>query len=474
MVPPSAKLPHHRFLLSGLARPGRPCADGEGAATALPKGCFRSSAQCKGVRRLFLKQGPSPGARPDPPEQCGEPTLWPGSQAPFPSRGSPNLLPPPPSARRHFVRSRCDTDTIVGLDGRGEAQDPHALGSRLPAPCAPQGSRPTYAYPTNRRIPFAPHSLALSLQSRRRRSYRLQRAARMRVWRALASPHLLPAPAYRGTGFSRRREKPTRGTWFRKGALSRVVLQASLAKLRHGPTGTAPRPLRASGSKKSYWDREVERRMPFHSKIGIGYLNTEESNHRGKCLKNIVSKSIFKTFLTYGTQMALNFPNNMNKADFIKRNRMDVFGVRFLNLRVPASFKLNGAECIYGSVIMNGSSVANTAPNIKSKEDQVLNGHDEKENPFAEYMWMENEEDFNRQVEEELQEQEFLDRCFQEMLDEEDQDWFIPSRDLPQAMGQLQQQLNGLSVSDGHASEDILSKSNLNPDAKEFVPGVKY
>ncbi|KFU91020.1 Polyadenylate-binding protein-interacting protein 2B, partial [Chaetura pelagica] len=108
-------------------------------------------------------------------------------------------------------------------------------------------------------------------------------------------------------------------------------------------------------------------------------------------------------------------------------------------------------------------------------EDQVVNGHDEKENnPFAEYMWMENEEDFNRQVEEELQEQEFLDRCFQEMLEEEDQDWFIPSRDLPQGMGQLQQQLNGLSVGDSHNSEDILSKSNLNPDAKEFVPGVKY
>lgn len=197
MVPPSAMLPHHRFLLSGLARPGRPCADGEGAATALPKGCFLSSAQCKGVRRRFLKQGPSPGARPGPPEQCTEPTLWLGSQAPFPSRGSPNLLPPPPSARRHFVRSRCDTDTIVGLVHTGKAQDPHALGSRVPAPCSPQGSRPTYAYPTNRRIPFAPHSLALRLQSRRRRSYRLQRAARMRVCRAFASPLRLPAPAYR-------------------------------------------------------------------------------------------------------------------------------------------------------------------------------------------------------------------------------------------------------------------------------------
>ncbi|CAO2605684.1 Polyadenylate-binding protein-interacting protein 2B [Lemmus lemmus] len=108
---------------------------------------------------------------------------------------------------------------------------------------------------------------------------------------------------------------------------------------------------------------------------------------------------------------------------------------------------------------MNGSSVAGTSPSVKCKEDQGLNGHEEKENPFAEYMWMENEEDFNRQVEEELQEQDFLDRCFQEMLDEEDQDWFIPARDLPQAVGHLQQQLNGLSVSDSHESEDILVRA---------------
>lgn len=57
-------------------------------------------------------------------------------------------------------------------------------------------------------------------------------------------------------------------------------------------------------------------------------------------------------------------------------------------------------------------------------------------------------------MEEELLEQEFLERCFQEMLDEEDQDWFIPERDLP-SVGQIQQQLNGLSVSNGNA-EDVL------------------
>nr|XP_033815705.1 polyadenylate-binding protein-interacting protein 2B [Geotrypetes seraphini] len=136
--------------------------------------------------------------------------------------------------------------------------------------------------------------------------------------------------------------------------------------------------------------------------------------------------------------------------------------------------------------MMNGSDVGNTTSNNKSKEDQVVNGHDENEtNPFAEYMWMENEEDFNRQVEEELQEQEFLDRCFQEMLDEEDQDWFIPSRDLPQGVGQLQQQLGtplGGRKSFFSAAFKIAdrqrhyrtSKSNLNPDAKEFIPGVKY
>ena len=66
---------------------------------------------------------------------------------------------------------------------------------------------------------------------------------------------------------------------------------------------------------------------------------------------------------------------------------------------------------------------------------------------------------FYWQVEEELQEQDFLDRCFQEMLDEEDQDWFIPARDLPQTVGHLQQQLNGLSVGDSHESEDILVRA---------------
>ncbi|XP_061665039.1 polyadenylate-binding protein-interacting protein 2B isoform X2 [Syngnathoides biaculeatus] len=133
---------------------------------------------------------------------------------------------------------------------------------------------------------------------------------------------------------------------------------------------------------------------------------------------------------------------------------------------------------------MSGPEVAKSpgggAPGKEGKEP-VANGHagDANDaNPFAEYMWMENEEEYNRQVEEELLEQEFLERCFQEMLEEEDQHWFIPSRDLNnQGVEQLQQQLNGLSVNVGeHRSnlEEVARKSILNPEAKEFVPGKKY
>lgn len=72
-------------------------------------------------------------------------------------------------------------------------------------------------------------------------------------------------------------------------------------------------------------------------------------------------------------------------------------------------------------------------------------------------------------------EEEFIERCFQEMLEEEEEyEWFIPARDLPQTINQLQDQLNGLAIGDGNITDELVVNSNLNPNAKEFVPGVKY
>lgn len=144
---------------------------------------------------------------------------------------------------------------------------------------------------------------------------------------------------------------------------------------------------------------------------------------------------------------------------------------------------------------MKDPSRSSTTPSIIS-DDLIVNGqsHDE-DNPFAEYMWMENEEEFNRQVcscdfklyrfgrtagsagyrmqlacgavadersvffqiEEELWEEEFIERCFQEMLEEEEEhEWFIPARDLPQTINQLQGQLNGLVIGDCSVLESLV------------------
>uniref|UniRef100_A0A672GIN9 Polyadenylate-binding protein-interacting protein 2 n=2 Tax=Salarias fasciatus TaxID=181472 RepID=A0A672GIN9_SALFA len=128
---------------------------------------------------------------------------------------------------------------------------------------------------------------------------------------------------------------------------------------------------------------------------------------------------------------------------------------------------------------MKDPSISNIAPKMTISNEVILsNQFISEEDPFAEYMWMENEEEFNRQVEEELWEEEFIERCFQEMLEEEEQwEWFIPSRDLPSAaVSQLQEQI-GLLVLDAdvHADtdRDVVMNSNLNPNAKEFTPGIQ-
>lgn len=47
LLPPRCSLTTASSGCQAWCALGRPFADGEGAATALPKGCFRSSAQCK-------------------------------------------------------------------------------------------------------------------------------------------------------------------------------------------------------------------------------------------------------------------------------------------------------------------------------------------------------------------------------------------------------------------------------------------
>ncbi|XP_045886745.1 polyadenylate-binding protein-interacting protein 2-like isoform X1 [Micropterus dolomieu] len=94
---------------------------------------------------------------------------------------------------------------------------------------------------------------------------------------------------------------------------------------------------------------------------------------------------------------------------------------------------------------MKDPSYSSIAPKMTISNEVILSSQfPSEDDPFAEYLWMENEEEFNRQVEEELWEEEFIERCIQELLEEEEQwEWFIPSRDLPpQTVAQLQDQIS--------------------------------
>uniref|UniRef100_A0A3P9ICE7 Polyadenylate-binding protein-interacting protein 2 n=1 Tax=Oryzias latipes TaxID=8090 RepID=A0A3P9ICE7_ORYLA len=129
---------------------------------------------------------------------------------------------------------------------------------------------------------------------------------------------------------------------------------------------------------------------------------------------------------------------------------------------------------------MKDPSFGTTTRSLTSGSDVILSSQfSPDEEPFAEYLWMEHEEEFNRQVEEELWEEEFIECCFQEMLEEEEQwEWFIPSRDLPAtSVSQLQEQIGLLVLDvDVHPNADILDSvksSSLNPNAKEFTPGIQ-
>ncbi|XP_065352307.1 polyadenylate-binding protein-interacting protein 2B isoform X1 [Cloeon dipterum] len=87
---------------------------------------------------------------------------------------------------------------------------------------------------------------------------------------------------------------------------------------------------------------------------------------------------------------------------------------------------------------------------------------------FSEYMWMENEEEFEKEVMQKLEEEELTEQCLEAMLEDEREIRNIRNAlescvSVPAA---LPQQLQSTRVSDPH----LVSKSSLNPDAAEFVP----
>jgi len=117
---------------------------------------------------------------------------------------------------------------------------------------------------------------------------------------------------------------------------------------------------------------------------------------------------------------------------------------------------------------MKGPVEFDNSPNPREGNMTSSSTSANKEPDFSEYMWMGEVEleDFDRKVEEELREQEFIDQCFEDLLNEQQQDeeWFYAA-DYENFL--VTEGLNNLNL---NHQQQVQVHYQLNPDAPEFVP----
>ncbi|XP_019871296.1 polyadenylate-binding protein-interacting protein 2B isoform X2 [Aethina tumida] len=85
---------------------------------------------------------------------------------------------------------------------------------------------------------------------------------------------------------------------------------------------------------------------------------------------------------------------------------------------------------------------------------------------FSEYLWMENEEEFDKEVMQRLEEEALMEQCIEAMLDDENSERTTPSSATQESTNEVANLINNLKLD----NVDVKG-SNLNPLAAEFVPG---
>ncbi|XP_044765326.1 polyadenylate-binding protein-interacting protein 2 isoform X2 [Coccinella septempunctata] len=119
-----------------------------------------------------------------------------------------------------------------------------------------------------------------------------------------------------------------------------------------------------------------------------------------------------------------------------------------------------------------------------SENENVNNGIAEYgpsgEDVFSEYLWMENEEEFDKEVMQRLEEEALMEQCIEAMLADETSDSVTsPGRvvqgrnsneaALPRTSNDISSMISNLKLD----SAEVVKGSNLNPLAAEFVPGAR-
>ncbi|XP_050433628.1 polyadenylate-binding protein-interacting protein 2B [Adelges cooleyi] len=96
-----------------------------------------------------------------------------------------------------------------------------------------------------------------------------------------------------------------------------------------------------------------------------------------------------------------------------------------------------------------------------------------RDGDFSEYMWMENQEEFDLQVMKELEEKELMKECLEAMLDEEHSKSNGNSSNGDGQTNGMVNRIERLSLNScNNGDQPRQSTSTLNPDAAEFVPSA--
>nr|CAB3264635.1 polyadenylate-binding protein-interacting protein 2 [Phallusia mammillata] len=142
--------------------------------------------------------------------------------------------------------------------------------------------------------------------------------------------------------------------------------------------------------------------------------------------------------------------------------------------------EINAVECIFEPQFDDAvnSAVVMVEPCIVfENQEEIANVGESEVNPpdvvdandlLQEYGWMANSDEFDEEALEEIQQEDYIERCFEDMWQEEARIMhLVGAPDGPAQELQVENNLEKLSV---NQSATFVPQAHLNPNADDFIP----
>lgn len=145
-----------------------------------------------------------------------------------------------------------------------------------------------------------------------------------------------------------------------------------------------------------------------------------------------------------------------------------------MKMKIPSNNAIGNGYYNYGETYMlDSTGNENGTPANSSSLDEC--DSPTTDGDFSEYMWMENEEEFDKEVMQQLEEEALMEQCIEAMLEDEltsqEESQWSNANSNENNVAELNQQMTGLKVQEDKV--ELVKSSKLNPLAAEFVPSPR-